>query len=168
VVEMELENIKVSATVIVISKDDKVLITQRPPNESFPNLWTVAGGKLQDEDGQKITEGFLKNSIEGCARRELFEETGIHIWYMPLHYFSSFTTIWGDTKRLILSFYIVMDKDAKDLKITLSKECQTYRWIEEYMVDSYNFIPDIDEEIHGVFKLLREKRQADIERIING
>jgi 8-oxo-dGTP pyrophosphatase MutT (NUDIX family) len=163
----ELDNIKVSATVIVISKDRKALIVQRPPDKAFPNLWTVAGGKMQDTDGIPHGSGFRYNSVEDCARRELFEETRIHVWFMPLHYLCSITTIWGDTRRVILSFYVILDKDAKDMKITLS-ENQAYKWIEECEIPQYKFIPDIGGEIKGVFKILEEERQATVERIIHG
>lgn len=163
----EMGNIKVSATVIVISRDNKTLILQRPPDKAFPNLWTVAGGKIQDEDGKKITEGFLYNSVEYCARRECFEETGIHIWFMPLHYLCSITTIWGDTRRVILSFYVKMDKDAKDLIIKLD-ECQAYKWIEENEIQNYKFIPDIGGEIKEVFRILKKELDDAIERIVMG
>jgi 8-oxo-dGTP pyrophosphatase MutT (NUDIX family) len=161
----ELDNIKVSATVIVISKDDKVLIVQRLPDKAFPNLWTVAGGKLQSDDGEQRSEGFLYNSVEACARRELFEETGIHIWNTKLNYLCSITTIWGETRRVILSYYVILNKDADKIKLTLS-ECQDARWIENYMIDSYNFIPDIGGEIKEVFKILKQEREAIMERII--
>lgn len=167
---MELEDVKVSATVIVISRDNKALIVQRPPDKAFPNLWTVAGGKIQEEDGNLRSEGFRYNAVEACARRELQEETGIGcdlVWINKLKYLCSITTIWGDTKRVILSFYVVIDKDAKDVNITLT-ENQAYRWVEDYMIDSYSFIPDIGGEIKDVFRILKEKRDADIERIIMG
>jgi len=165
----ELDNIKVSATVIVISKDHKALIVQRPTDKTFPNLWTIAGGKLQEEDGNLRSKGFRYNAIEACARRELQEETGIGcdlVWIDKLKYLCSRTTIWGDTKRIILSFYVVLDKDAKDVKITLT-ENQAYRWVEEYMIDSYGFIPDIGGEIKDVFKLLERERKEVVERIIH-
>lgn len=161
---MDLDNIKVSATVIVISRDNKALIVQRPSDKAFPNLWTVAGGKLQNIDGTLKSEGFRYHSVEACARRELFEETGILIG--PMSYLCSITTIWGDTRRVILSYYVVLDKDAKDVKITLS-ECQAYCWIEKYMIDSYGFIPDIGGEIKEVFEKLERERKLVIERIID-
>lgn len=167
----ELENVKVSATVIVISKDNKALIVQRPPDKAFPNLWTVAGGKIQTTDGIPHSEGFRYYSVESCARRELFEETGIWVEQFVgseiLHYFCSIMTIWGDTRRVILSFYVHLNRDAKDVKIKLD-ECQAYRWIEDYMIDSYNFIPDIGEEIKDVFKILERERREIVERIIHG
>jgi hypothetical protein len=57
-----------------------------------------------------------------------------------------------------------MDKDAADLKITLDKECNAYRWITEDEIKDYDFIPDIGGEIREVFKI----RHEEIERIIMG
>jgi 8-oxo-dGTP pyrophosphatase MutT (NUDIX family) len=163
---MELENIKVSATVVVISKDNKALILQRPSNKAFANLWTVAGGKMQDTDGIPHSKGFRYYSVESCARRELFEETGITVSLGKLRYLASITTIWGETKRVIMSFFVVLNSDAKDIELTLS-ECQAYKWIEDYEISQYKFIPDIGGEICEVFRRLEIKRKANIERIMN-
>jgi len=152
---MELENIKVSATVIVISKDMKALIVQRPPDRAFPNLWTVAGGKVQDTDGILKSKGFRYLSVEECACRELWEETGITVELEKVKYLCSITTIWGKTRRVILSFYIVLNIIAEDIDIRLT-ECQAYKWIQEHEVRQYGFIPDIGGEIREVFKKLRE------------
>jgi 8-oxo-dGTP pyrophosphatase MutT (NUDIX family) len=153
----EIENLKLSATIIVISKDNKALIVQRPADKAFPNLWTVAGGKLQDTDGIEQEKNFLYYSVELCAVRELFEETGISVDYKLLEYLCSITTIWSDLKRVIISYYVVLPLNAKDISITLS-ENQAYRWIPEYLIDSYNFIPDIGGEIKEVFKILRRRK----------
>jgi 8-oxo-dGTP pyrophosphatase MutT (NUDIX family) len=151
---MELENIKVSATIIVISKDMKALIVQRPPDKAFPNKWAVAGGKLQDTDGMPASEGFMYYSTEYCAERELKEETDISIRIADLKYLCSITTIWGDTKRVILSYYIILDRYADEIQIVLS-ECKDYRWISEGEIHQYDFIPDIGGEIEEVFRRLK-------------
>lgn len=41
----------------------------------------------------------------------------------------------------------------------IKKKCQAYRWIEEYEIPQYGFIPDIGGEIKAVFKILEEKRK---------
>ena len=156
------KELSVSCTVIVISRDARALIVQRPPNKSFPLKWTVAGGKIKVGDGDRITETFYYHPAEHCARRELFEETGIHIWFMPIHYLDSIYT--DETGRLILSYYVFLDKDAADFKIDLDKECNDYKWITEDEIKNYDFIPDIGGEIREVFKI----RHEEIERIIMG
>lgn len=153
---------KVSSTVIVISKDMKALIVQRPPDKTFANLWTVAGGKLQDTDGILTGRDFRYFATEVCAVRELKEETGIHVFIKDLKYLCSVYA--GIINRLILSYYVVLDKNADEIEINLS-ECQAHKWVTRdetkgikilkgHVVKNYNFIPDIGGEIEEVFKRL--------------
>lgn len=148
---MDLKSLKVSSTVIVISKDKKALIVQRPSNKAFPNLWTVAGGKIQDTDGILVTDEFRYFSAEVCAARELKEETGIHIFVKDLVYLCSIYA--KAINRLILSYYVVLDKNSDEVEIKLS-ECQAYKWITRDEIKDYNFIPDIGGEIEDIFKRL--------------
>jgi 8-oxo-dGTP pyrophosphatase MutT (NUDIX family) len=151
----DLENVKVSATIIVISSRDlKALIVQRKSDEKiFPDMWTVAGGKMQDIDGLPVTSDFLYYSAEGTAIRELKEETGIIVNIGDIKYLCSITA--GKVKRLILSYYVVIDKYAMDIEVKLN-ECQDYKWIIESEIQNYKFIPDIGGEIHEVFGRLRQ------------
>jgi len=152
---MELENLKVSATIIVISKDGKALIVQRPPDKTFANLWTVAGGKLQDTDGIPAGDQFRYFSAEAAAVRELKEETGIETTIKKLSYLCSLTA--GKIERIILSYYVVLDKNASEVEIKLD-ECQAYHWIERNQISWYGFIPDIGGEIEEVFHRLDEEK----------
>jgi len=145
---MDLESLKVSSTIIVISKDRKALIVQRPPDKTFANLWTVAGGKIQDTDGTIISENFRYFSAEFCAVRELGEETGICVSAKNLRYLCSIYA--GEINRLVLSYYVVLDKNADEIEIKLS-ECQAYKWIIRNEIKNYRFIPDIGGEIAEVF-----------------
>jgi 8-oxo-dGTP pyrophosphatase MutT (NUDIX family) len=146
---MDLESLKVSSTIIVISKDKKALIVQRASDGTFPNLWTVAGGKISDTDGILVSEDFRYFSAEVCAVRELKEETGIHTYVSELKYLCSIYA--GAINRLVLSYYVVLDKNADEIAIELT-ESQDYKWITEEQIDNFKFIPDIGGEIRDVFK----------------
>lgn len=145
----------ISSTIIVISKDKKALILQRPSNKSFGNMWTVAGGKLDKKDGVTISEDFRYHPAEFCARRELEEETGIKLWVDKIKYLC--TIIAKNINRMIMSYYVVLDKDAKDVEVNITEETQNYVWITEKQVDKYNFIPDIGGEIKDVFRRLKNE-----------
>lgn len=158
----ELGEVIVSATVIVISKDCKALIVQRLPDGAYPNLWTVAGGKMQNTDGIPHSEGLRSYALESCARRELYEETGILLGEERLQYLDSITALWDQkTKRVIVSFYVWLGQNSEDIKIRLN-ECQDYRWINRNEITKYNFIPDIGGEIDYAFVI----RAREIERIM--
>ncbi len=152
---MDLEQVRVSATIIVISKDNKALIIQRPPNKSFAGLWTVAGGKVSTDDGYVVNDSFRYFPAEDCAIRELYEETGISVRRADLEYLCSIIAL-GEIKRLILSYYVVLDNlNAEDVRIKLA-ESQAYKWITEDEIKDNNFIIDIGGEIREVFKRLKK------------
>jgi len=158
----DLKNLMISSTIIVISKDNKALIVQRPANKTFPNLWTVAGGKIQDKDGIIATKNFRYFSAEACAVRELGEETGIN--FIGVHRLNFLCSVYsGELNRIILSFYTTIKMDADQISIRLS-ECQDYKWITEDEIKNYNFIIDIGGEIREVFKRLETEKQRTIDR----
>jgi len=53
---------------VIVKYKDKVLLCKRAPNKSFPNMWSIPGGKI--EIGENAKE---------AAIREFFEETNIDI-----------------------------------------------------------------------------------------
>jgi 8-oxo-dGTP pyrophosphatase MutT (NUDIX family) len=146
-----VHELSVSCTVIAISKDRLALIVQRPPNKSFPLKWTVAGGKIKVGDGERVSDTFFYHPAEYCACREFYEETGIPISSSGLYYLDSIYS--ADTDRLILSFYVIINENAKNIPIKLD-ECQDYKWISEDQIKDFDFIPDIGGEIKEVFKRL--------------
>lgn len=156
-----LTNLSVSCTVIIISKDRKVLVVRRLPTEkAFPMKLTVAGGKLEDTDGYELSDGFRYYSCEICAIREVKEELGIELDERQLKYLCSITTVWNaDLRRVILSYYVVLRKNSDNIKITLNDN-YSYDWLDEEHIKVYRqsgeFIPDIGKEILEVFEKLRK------------
>ena len=57
-----------SVVAVVIERDNKLLVCQRPANKRHGLLWEFPGGKLEAE------ETFFE-----AARRELFEELSLHV-----------------------------------------------------------------------------------------
>ncbi|CEJ93165.1 hypothetical protein VHEMI08774 [[Torrubiella] hemipterigena] len=53
----------------IIFQEDRVLLVQRAPDDSMPNLWEIPGGAVDPEDA---------SILAGCVR-EVFEETGLRV-----------------------------------------------------------------------------------------
>jgi len=144
--------LEVSATVILVSKDHKVLIVKRLPEGRWANKWAVIGGHLKEEDG--IFGGYPDIKYfpaEYCVIRELEEETGIKIydWVDKLKYLATIVTLGPNNHRLILSYYLNLDKNADEYVVHLT-EAQEYKWICGEDILYYDFVPDIGGEIREV------------------
>jgi len=140
----------VSAAIILISKDRKALVLQRNADDTFPNKWTVPGGKVNENDGDFTNDGeFCYHLAECSAIRELKEETGIEVGLNDLQFLCSLYI--KAINRFLISFYVVLDIDSGSMNISLSDN-QAYAWISRDEIKSYDFIPDIGGEIRAVYE----------------
>lgn len=53
---------------ILVKHEDKFLLCKRSPHQSAPNIWSVPGGGMEDDEKPK-----------DCAIREFYEETNIDL-----------------------------------------------------------------------------------------
>jgi len=147
-----MKEMSISATIILVSKDRKSLILQRNPGDSFPNKWTVPGGKLKDEDFDfSKSKDFCYYPAEYAAIREVKEETGIEVKLGQLRLLCSMYMT--PINRLVISFYAVLGRNSDEMKISLSDN-QAYSWIKREEIGNYDFIPDIGLEIEDTYKLI--------------
>lgn len=79
----------------IIIKDEKVLLVKRGVEPS-KGLWAIPGGTLK-----------LGESLQECAAREIYEETGITIKVRDCIYVFDF--IERDIKRKIKFHYVIID-----------------------------------------------------------
>jgi len=152
---MTIEPLKLGATVIVVSKDLKVLIVQRSKGKVFEGMWTVPGGKMESTDGVYTNKGFCYFPLEHSAVRELLEETGIKINKRQLRFLCSIL-VERELHMLILSFYTYINKKADEIPIKLT-ESQEYKWVDKYTIPIYDFIPDIGSEILDVITRIEKE-----------
>lgn len=64
---------KITSRVLVFNSAGKVLLVQRAPYDDKPDLWDLPGGKIEQKD---FTH---RKPKKACAKRELYEETGLLI-----------------------------------------------------------------------------------------
>ncbi len=138
----------------ILVKNGKFLITKRSPNEkSFPNQWTVPGGKLEMDDytkRPKDTSAHWYNVFEKVLQREVKEEIGIGI--KNIKYLTSLAFIRDDNiPTIIVSLY--GDPDGKEIK--LSSELTEYAWVTLEEAKNYELIEGIYEELEMLDRCIK-------------
>lgn len=88
---------KRSYTGVIVKCDDKILLCKRNNLGSFPGMWSIPGGKL--EEGE--------NSLEG-AKREFFEETAVSIDDKKLKFVGVIPRHTRDGKRIKGFMYVYL------------------------------------------------------------
>jgi len=141
------------ATCILV-KDGKFLIAKRAPFEkSFPNQWTVPGGKLEASDykSRKMdTSCQWYNIFEKICIREVEEEVGIKIG--KIKYLTSLVFIRPDNiPTLVASMFAHTNEE----KIKLCKALTDYKWVSLEEAKSYGLIDGIYEELEILEKHLK-------------
>lgn len=137
----------------IIIKDGKFLITKRSAKEkSFPNQWTVPGGKLELNDYKqrpKDTSSHWYNVLEDLLKREVEEETALKI--KNIRYLTSLVFIRPDGIPTI-TISLFADYDSGDVK--LCPELTDYAWVTLEEAKNYDLIEGIYEELEMLNKHL--------------
>lgn len=117
----------------IIVKDGKVLIIREASTyEESTNIgkWGVPGGRIRP--GEKIVE---------ALQREVFEETGLKIQVgQPIHVDEWFPEVKGEYWHIVATFR--EGKVEGDESVKLSNEHDSYAWIEEKDIGSYNLMTE--------------------------
>jgi len=117
----------------LVFRDQKLLITQRMPDDHLAGLWEFPGGKR--EAGE---------SFEACLVRELREELRIEVGVGKLLE----SVIHEYPERLIsIQFYRCTWLEGEPVAVG----CQDFRWVNEEELDRYQF-PAADAGLVGRLK----------------
>jgi len=127
---------KIVGTAIIVDKDGKILIGQRPEGKALAGLWEFPGGK--QEEGE---------SVEQCIQREIFEELNVRCEVGDFLLSVSRSYEHGDFKLMV---YLAAITDVANLKANVH---QDLKWITAQEMNDYEF-PPADVEI---IKFLQKK-----------
>jgi len=105
----------------LIWNNGKILITQRPFNDTFGGLWEFPGGK------QKSGE-----TLEQCLVREIAEELNIQIQIDKK--FMSLTYKYDHFQITLHVFFCTLENGIPE-----SREVQDWKWIDLSEIDYYQF-----------------------------
>jgi mutator protein MutT len=82
---------------VIVKCNDEVLLCKRNHNGSFPGMWSIPAGKL--EEGETTQE---------CAVREFLEETAIDISDEPLKFVGTIPRFTRDGKKMKGLMYVYL------------------------------------------------------------
>jgi len=150
---MDTNSHYVIATAILV-KDGKYLIAKRAAHErTFPNVWTVPGGKLDFDDYSKKpmdTSIHWYNLMEDLVKREVEEEVGLKV--NKIKYLTSMAFVRkGSIPTVIMSFYV----DDHKGEIKLCEDMSDHAWVTLEEAKSYDLIEGIFEELEMLDKHLK-------------
>mgnify|MGYP003344162065 CR=1 FL=1 len=97
-------------TGVMVKCEDKILLCKRNNEGSFPGMWSIPGGKL--EEGETSQEG---------AKREFFEETAVDISDKPLEFVGLIPRHTRDGKKIKGLMYVYLLKTDTQIEPDFSK-----------------------------------------------
>lgn len=101
---------------IIVIKDGKVLLGKRK-NSHGSGTWHFPGGHLE-----------FNESIEACARREVFEETGLRIKNIRLGPYTN--DMFAKEQKHYITLFAVAEYDSGVLELKEPEKCETWDWFE--------------------------------------
>jgi 8-oxo-dGTP diphosphatase len=138
----------------IIVKNGKFLIAKRSPTEkTFPNVWTLPGGKLETSDylnRPKDTSDAWYNVFETILRREVMEETGLSI--SNIRYLTDLAFIRPDG---IPTIVVSLFADYADGEVMLCEDLTEYAWVSLEEAKNYKLIDGIYEELEMLDSVLK-------------
>ena len=99
---------------VIVIKDDKVLLGKRK-NAHGHGTWAFPGGHLE-----------FNESIEDCARREVFEETGIRL--KNVRYGPYTNDIFDREAKHYVTLFVLADYDTGVPTVREPHKCEEWQW----------------------------------------
>ena len=112
---------------ILVVKDGALLLGKRKGAHGAGS-WAAPGGKLE-----------FGESIEACARRELFEETGLHLQVMK---FGPYTNdLFEAENKHYLTAFVIVEQFSGTLSLMEPEKCEGWQWFDLMALPAPLFTP---------------------------
>jgi 8-oxo-dGTP diphosphatase len=112
---------------VIIIKDNKVLLGKRK-NAHGEGSWCFPGGHLE-----------FNEDIEDCAKREVFEETGIKIKNIKTVTFTN--DIFKEEEKHYITLFLVAEYDSRKIRVMEPEKCEKWEWFEWSNLPQPLFLP---------------------------
>ena len=117
---------KVGVGVIVI-KENKVLLGKRRGVHG-EGSWSFPGGHLE-----------FNEELEDCAKREVFEETGLKIKNIRQATFTN--DIFKEEGKHYITLFLISEHESGEPKVMEPEKCEKWEWFEWNNLPSPLFLP---------------------------
>jgi len=111
----------------IVIKDNMVLLGKRK-NAHGAGTWAFPGGHLE-----------FNESIEDCAKREVFEETGIHI--KNIRYGTFTNDIFRKDQKHYVTLFVISEYDDGQLELKEPEKCEKWDWFFWNELPEPRFLP---------------------------
>lgn len=120
---------------VIVMNGQKILLGKRK-NSHGAGSWAFPGGHLE-----------FNESIEACAHREVFEETGIKIKNLRCGPYTN--DIFHDEKKHYVTLFVLADYDSGEPVIKEHRKCAQWLWS--------NWPPDVRPYFLPIKNLLQQR-----------
>lgn len=101
---------------VIITKDDKILMGQRK-NSHGDGTWSFPGGHLE-----------FNESLEDCVRREVMEETGLHVG--STSFFAQTNDMFDKEHKHYITLYMRTEYIGGEPIVKEPDKCETWEWFD--------------------------------------
>ena len=123
----------IAVKAIILNAQKEVLLLRRNDVDSIDGgMWDIPGGRAEDDE-----------SLENALRREVEEETSLHVEVSSLH--TGWTYQLNNGERL--QGYTFLCSITCEYAVKLSHEHSEYRWVKLSNIDAYNMHENLKREI---------------------
>ena len=99
---------------VIVIKDNRVLLGKRK-NSHGADTWAFPGGHLE-----------FNESIEDCAAREVWEETGLRVKNLRLGPFTN--DIFAAESKHYVTLFVIADHVSGQPKVKEPQKCSQWKW----------------------------------------
>jgi mutator protein MutT len=115
---------------VIVVREGRVLLGKRK-NAHGAGSWQFPGGHLE-----------YGEAIEACARRELFEETGLSIGNLRLGPYTN--DIFEEENKHYVTLFVIADQTSGEARVKEPHKCECWAWFRWSEMPEPHFLPIVN------------------------
>jgi 8-oxo-dGTP diphosphatase len=127
---MKPKNRPLIGVAVIVVRDGRVLLGKRK-NSHGAGCWQFPGGHLE-----------YGESVQSCARRELFEETGLALTTSRLGPFTN--DVFEVEQKHYVTLFVIAEQTTGDVALKEPHKCERWNWFEWSRLPEPLFLPVVN------------------------